>query len=303
MQYIAPSSTLTSTVIATMFRNNYDNDSITYSPTGRLFQVEYALEAIKQGSAAVGIASKTHVVLVALKRNAEELGSYQKKLIKIDDHMGIALAGLAPDARVLSNYLRKQAMNLKMVFNRPILTQRAVLQIADKAQENTQLYGSRPYGVGLLVAGYDETGAHLYEFQPSGLVLEYYGAAIGARSQAARTYLERTLEEVREVTDVESLIVHGLNALRDTLAQDVELTLRNTSVAVVGKDTSFKIYEDDEVTQWLDKLDLVSNARSRDDGADGDEETAEGDAPQPENPDADAGAAADADDTRMETDE
>ena len=302
MQYIAPSSTLSSTVIATMFRNNYDNDSITYSPTGRLFQVEYALEAIKQGSAAVGIASKTHVVLVALKRNAEELGSYQKKLIKIDDHMGIALAGLAPDARVLSNYLRKQAMNLKMVFNRPILTQRAVLQIADKAQENTQLYGSRPYGVGLLVAGYDETGAHLYEFQPSGLVLEYYGAAIGARSQAARTYLERTLEEVREVTDVESLIVHGLNALRDTLAQDVELTLRNTSVAVVGKDTSFKIYED-EVTQWLEKLDLVSNARSRDDGADGDEETAEGDAPQPENPDADAGAAADADDTRMETDE
>lgn len=303
MQYIAPSSILSSTVIATMFRNNYDNDSITYSPTGRLFQVEYALEAIKQGSAAVGIASKTHVVLVALKRNAEELGSYQKKLIKIDDHMGIALAGLAPDARVLSNYLRKQAMNLKMVFNRPILTQRAVLQIADKAQENTQLYGSRPYGVGLLVAGYDETGAHLYEFQPSGLVLEYYGAAIGARSQAARTYLERTLEEVREVTDVESLIVHGLNALRDTLAQDVELTLRNTSVAVVGKDTSFKIYEDDEVTQWLEKLDLVSNARSRDDGADGDEETAEGDAPQPENPDADAGAAADADDTRMETDE
>lgn len=282
-----------------MFRNNYDNDSITYSPTGRLFQVEYALEAIKQGSAAVGIASKTHVVLVALKRNAEELGSYQKKLIKIDSHMGIALAGLAPDARVLSNYLRKQAMNLKMVFNRPILTQRAVLQIADKAQENTQLYGSRPYGVGLLVAGYDETGAHLYEFQPSGLVLEYYGASIGARSQAARTYLERTLEEVREVTDVESLIVHGLNALRDTLAQDVELTLRNTSVAVVGKDTSFTIYEDDDVAQWLDKLDLVSNARSRDD--DGEEN--EGDNNAGGATDGAEGEANAADDDRMDTEE
>ncbi|RLV84345.1 hypothetical protein JA9_004866 [Meyerozyma sp. JA9] len=283
-----------------MFRNNYDNDSITYSPTGRLFQVEYALEAIKQGSAAVGIASKTHVVLVGLKRNAEELGSYQKKLIKIDDHMGIALAGLAPDARVLSNYLRKQAMNSKMVFNRPISTHRAVLQIADKAQENTQSYGSRPYGVGLLVAGYDETGAHLYEFQPSGSVLEYYGAAIGARSQAARTYLERTLDEVREVTDVETLIVHGLNALRDTLAQDVELTLRNTSVAVVGKDTAFQIYEDDDVAQWLDKLDSVSNARSRDadeEGGAGDEAGDQaGDAPQPD-------AGAEADDTRMETDE
>lgn len=251
-----------------MFRNNYDNDSVTYSPTGRLFQVEYALEAIKQGSAAVGVVSKNHVVLVALKRNAEELGSYQKKIIKVDDHLGIALAGLAPDARVLSNFLRKQAMNLKMVFNRPLLTSKAVLSIADKAQENTQLYGSRPYGVGLLVSGYDETGAHLYEFQPSGSVLEYYGAAIGARSQASRTYLERNLDRIRSTESTEELIVHGLNALRDTLAQDVELTLKNTSISIVGKDTPFTIYDDDDVQQWLDKLDSVSNARNRDDDDD-----------------------------------
>lgn len=254
-----------------MFRNNYDNDSVTYSPTGRLFQVEYALEAIKQGSAAVGLVSKNHVVLAALKRNAEELGSYQKKIIKVDDHMGIALAGLAPDGRVLSNYLRKQAMSSKMIFNRPLLTSKAVLSIADKAQENTQSYGSRPYGVGLLVSGYDETGAHLYEFQPSGSVLEYYGAAIGARSQAARTYLERNLETVRETESVDELIVHGLNALRDTLSQDVELTFKNTSVSVVGKDTNFTIYDDADVQQYLDKLDSVSNARNRDDDDDDDE--------------------------------
>ncbi|CAK7901234.1 proteasome subunit alpha type-6 [[Candida] anglica] len=257
-----------------MFRNNYDNDSVTYSPTGRLFQVEYALEAIKQGSAAVGLVSKNHVVLVALKRNAEELGSYQKKIIKVDDHMGIALAGLAPDARVLSNYLRKQAMTSKMIFNRPLSTSKAVFSIADKAQENTQSYGSRPYGVGLLVAGYDETGAHLYEFQPSGSVLEYYGAAIGARSQAARTYLERNLETVRAVDSVEELIVHGLNALRDTLAQDVELTLKNTSVSIVGKDIDFTTYDDEDVQQWLDKLDTVSNTRNRSSGDDDDEDAA-----------------------------
>ena len=63
-------------------------------------------------------------------------------------------------------------MQCKMVFNRPIQTYKAVLSIADKAQENTQTYGSRPYGVGLLIAGYDETGAHLFEFQPSGSVLD-----------------------------------------------------------------------------------------------------------------------------------
>lgn len=264
-----------------MFRNNYDNDSVTYSPTGRLFQVEYALEAIKQGSAAVGLTSNDYVVLVALKRNAEELGSYQKKIIKIDDHMGVALAGLAPDARVLSNFLRKQAMQCKMVFNRPIQTYKAVLSIADKAQENTQSYGSRPYGVGLLIAGYDETGAHLFEFQPSGSVLEYFGAAIGARSQAARTYLERNLEEIKKCDDVEKLVLHGLYALRDTLSQDVELTFKNTSVSIVGKDQSFVSYDDENVQQWLDKLDSVSNARNRDgdDDEDGDEQE-EGNATQ-----------------------
>lgn len=269
-----------------MFRNNYDNDSVTYSPTGRLFQVEYALEAIKQGSAAVGIASATHVVLVALKRNAEELGSYQKKIIKVDDHMGIALAGLAPDARVLSNYLRKLAMNSRLVFNRPILTSKAVLSIADKAQENTQLYGSRPYGVGLLVAGWDETGAHLYEFQPSGSVLEYFGTAIGARSQAARTYLERNLDEIRKCTLIEELIVHGLNALRDTLSQDMELTVKNTSISIVGKDQDFVVYDDESVQPWLSKLDSTSNARNNDDE---DEEEEEEEKPEEETTQPEAG--------------
>lgn len=277
-----------------MFRNNYDNDSVTYSPTGRLFQVEYALEAIKQGSAAVGLTSKDHVVLVALKRNAEELGSYQKKIIKIDDHMGVALAGLAPDARVLSNFLRKQAMQCKMVFNRPIQTQKAALTIADKAQENTQSYGSRPYGVGLLIAGYDETGAHLLEFQPSGSVLEYYGAAIGARSQAARTYLERNLGQIRESDSIEKLIVHGLYALRDTLSQDVELTFKNTSVAVVGKGQPYTSYDDEAVQQWLDKLDSVTNDRNRNDG---DEENKD-----EENKD-EEGEAGETQGDRMDTDE
>ncbi|KAH3674604.1 hypothetical protein WICMUC_003150 [Wickerhamomyces mucosus] len=223
--------------------------------------VEYALEAIKQGSAVVGLATKEYAVLVALKRNAEELGSYQKKIIKVDDHLGIALAGLAPDARVLSNFLREQALNQKMIFNRPLSTEKAATLLADKAQKNTQSYGGRPYGVGLLVIGYDETGAHLFEFQPSGSSLEYVGAAIGARSQAGRTYLERSFEAYANSTK-EELIVHGLNALRDTLAQDKELNSKNTSISIVGKDIDFTLYDDDDVQQWLDRLDSVSNART-----------------------------------------
>ncbi|KAK9452322.1 nucleophile aminohydrolase [Limtongia smithiae] len=257
-----------------MFRNSYDNDSITYSPTGRLFQVEYALEAIKQGSAALGLVSKTHAVIVALKRNAEELGSYQKKIIPIDKHLGIALAGLAPDARVLSNFMRQQAMMSRMVYGRPIPVSRIVTDIGQKAQRNTQTYGRRPYGVGLLVAGVDETGPHLFEFQPSGTVLEYYGAAIGARSQSARTYLERNFESFPEAT-VDELVMHGLTALRDTLPQDKELLSANTSIGIVGADMEFKLYDNDEVAPWLEKLGDVGSTRGRRTSGGNDAATAE----------------------------
>jgi len=204
--------------------------------------------------------SSTHAVLVALKRNAEELGSYQKKIIKVDAHLGLALAGLAPDARVLSNFMRQQSMSSRLIYNRPIPVARVVNAIADKAQVNTQTYGRRPYGVGLLIAGVDETGPHLWEFQPSGMVLEYKGAAIGARSQSARTYLERNFEKFANVS-INELVVHGLNALRDSLAQERSLTSANTSVAVVGIDQEFKLYDGDDVTVWLEKIGDTGSSR------------------------------------------
>ncbi|EEB09175.1 20S proteasome component alpha 6 subunit Pre5 [Schizosaccharomyces japonicus yFS275] len=246
-----------------MFRNQYDGDATTWSPQGRLHQVEYALEAIKQGSAAVGVVSNTHTVLVALKRNAEELSSYQKKIVRIDDHVGVAIAGLAPDARVLSNFMRQQALASKMTFNRPIPIKRLVNMIAERAQLNTQEYGKRPYGVGMLVGGCDETGPHLYEFLPSGMVLEYLGTSMGARSQSARTYLERNLQSFPAATR-EELVLYALRALRDTLPQDHELTRQNVSICVVGKDEKFVLYDDDEETvQWLEKLGDTSPAAAR----------------------------------------
>lgn len=246
------------------------------------------------------------ILLILVQRNAEELGSYQKKIITVDDHLGIALAGLAPDARVLSNFLREQAMSQKMVYNRPLSVEKASNLLADKAQKNTQSYGGRPYGVGLLVAGYDETGAHLFEFQPSGSVLEYVGAAIGARSQAGRTYLERNFESYTNATKDE-LIVHGLNALRDTLAQDKELNSKNTSIAVVGKDTSFTLFDDDDVQPWLDRLDSTSNARSSGGAGDDDnnDDNNNDDGANPESKDEevrDAAADEGANEDRMETD-
>ncbi|BFZ62424.1 Proteasome subunit alpha type-6 [Saitoella coloradoensis] len=246
-----------------MFRNMYDSDASTWSPQGRLHQVEYALEAIKQGSACVGLVSKNHAVLVALKRNAEELGSYQKKIIRLDSHIGLALAGLAPDARVLSNFLRQQSLSSRMLYNRPLPLSRLADSLADKAQVHTQHYGSRPYGVGLLIVGVDETGPHLWEFLPSGQCLEYYASALGARSQASRTYLERNSQSFVGVEmSAEELIMHGLKALRDSLPQDKELTVENTSVGVVGKGEAFKLIEGEDVRGWLEQLGQEGGAQA-----------------------------------------
>ncbi|GLB33499.1 putative 20S proteasome subunit [Lyophyllum shimeji] len=246
-----------------MFRNTYDSDNTVFSPQGRLHQVEYALEAVKQGSAAVGLRSKTHSVLLALKRSTGELASYQQKMFRIDDHVGIAIAGLTSDARVLSNFMRQQAMSSKMVFNRPVPVNRLVSAIADKAQVNTQEYGRRPYGVGFLVIGQDTTGPHLYEFSPSGNSYEYYAMSIGARSQSAKTYLEKHYQSFEDAS-VEDLIRHGLHALRETLQQDKELTTNNTSIGLVGPASvhekavpptgSFRILEGEAIQPFLDSM-------------------------------------------------
>lgn len=212
------------------------------------------MEAIKLGSATVGLVNKTHAVVVGLKRNAEELGSYQRKIIKIDEHIGVSIAGLSPDARVLSNFMRQQAMSSKFTFTRPIPVSRLVNRVTDKLQANTQVYGRRPYGVGMLVIGVDDTGPHLYELLPNGSGYEYFAASLGARSQSSRTYLERELQSYKSSEGAEPLIMSGLKALRESLPQGKELTWQNTSIGVVGPNELFKIIDDEDVTEWLDQL-------------------------------------------------
>ncbi|EFQ27855.1 proteasome A-type and B-type [Colletotrichum graminicola] len=259
-----------------MFRNNYDNDSVTFSPQGRIFQIEYAAEAVKQGSVVVGIASKTHAVLVAIKRNAEELSSYQKKIFPVDEHTGIAIAGLTSDARVLSNFMKQQCLGHRMTYGRSMPLRTLVDMIGEKAQINTQVYGKRPYGVGLLVAGVDERGPHLFEFQPSGMTEEMVAFAIGARSQMARTYLERNIDAF-ESCSREELVRHGLKALKESLVQDRELTVENTSVGVVGfteKDglkeiQPFKLFDGQDVKEWLDSVAASEGQGAGEEGGEG----------------------------------
>jgi 20S proteasome subunit alpha 6 len=169
--------------------------------------------------------------------------------------------------------MKQQCLSQRLTYDRALPIESLVSLIGDKAQVNTQHYGKRPYGIGLLVAGVDETGPHLFEFQPSGMTQEMVACAIGARSQMARTYLEKNADQFMDCGR-EELILHGLKALKETLVQDRELTVENTSVGVAGLKEAgkrglevFKVFDGADVKDWISSV--ADDAEAGGDAAEG----------------------------------
>jgi len=264
-----------------MYRNQYDHDVSIWSPQGRIFQIEYAMEAVKQGSATVGLKSKDYAVLVALKRSSSELSSYQKKIITVDEHVAVSIAGLTSDGRLLSNFMRDECLNSKYVFESPLPVSRLVSATAEKMQKPTKVYGRRPFGVGLLVAGYDSQGSHIYQLCPSANFFDCKAMSIGARSQSARTYLERNLDKFAD-SSYEEIIAHGLRALRECLPNEQELNTKNCTISVTGKDKPLVLLDNDDVAPFLALIDQSKDkpAAGSDEGMDEDKEAA-ADTPAP----------------------
>ena len=135
-----------------MFKNEYDNDITTWSPTGRLFQIEYANEAVNNGSATVGVKGKDFVVLTALKRSpVAELSSFQEMVFGIDEHVGMSISGLVADGRVLARFLRTECMNYRYMYDTGMPINQMADMIGEKHQRHIQFSGKRPFGVGMLL--------------------------------------------------------------------------------------------------------------------------------------------------------
>ena len=114
-----------------MLKGLYDIDCVTWSPQGKLFQVQYAMQAVKQGSICLGLKSNEYVVLCSLKKLPSELACYQDKMFKVDDYIGMAISGLTADARVLCKYMRNESLNYKLTYgsNQPL--NRLIFKIAE----------------------------------------------------------------------------------------------------------------------------------------------------------------------------
>lgn len=225
-----------------------------WSPQGRLHQLEYASEAVKQGSAAVGVKNATHAVLVALKRSPSELSAHQRKIFQLDSHCGAGIAGLTSDGRSLCAFLQSECLSHRWSFEEALPLSRLMSSLGLKLQATTHRLGRRPFGVGLIVVGHDAQGPHVYQAMPSAMTHDCKSMAIGARSQSARTYLEKNMDAILNAADLDALIHHALQALQDCLPNDTELSLANTEIAIVGPDTKFSTVSDQEVQRHLVNL-------------------------------------------------
>jgi proteasome alpha subunit len=233
----------------------YDRGITIFSPDGRLYQVEYAREAVKRGSAAVGVRTDEGVVLAAEKRTGSDLleADSIEKLHVVDDHVGVATAGHVADARKLVDFARRRAQGERLRFDEPADVETLTTAITDQVQEHTQTGGARPFGVSLLVAGVDGDRTRLFETDPSGTSYEWKATAVGGDSDDLRAFLE---EEYDPDADLEGGICLALR----TLAQPDEeaMTASEASVAVVDAD-GYRELSRDEVADHLATEDLLAD--------------------------------------------
>ena len=223
-----------------------------FSPEGRLFQVEYAIEAVRRGTTAICCRNKESVVFAVEKKSSElqeVLGS--EKIFKIDDHVGVAIAGLTADARVLVDRARVQAQVNLLNYDEKITVKDSTLNICEYLQLFTQNAGVRPFGVSLLIAGIDPDGkTSLFLTDPSGAMWGYKAFAIGSGATEARAFLE---EQYKEDISDEELKLLPLRTLKSLMGENLN---KNTcDVAFILKDDrKFKLLNLEEKEEILTKL-------------------------------------------------
>ncbi|MEM3411856.1 MAG: archaeal proteasome endopeptidase complex subunit alpha [archaeon] len=211
----------------------YDRAITVFSPDGRLFQVEYAREAVRRGATSIGLIYDAGVLLAAEKTLESPLIKLQsmQKIFKVDDHLGIATSGLVADARRLVDYGRYIAQREKMIYKRPIDTEYLTKSICDLVQEYTQFGGTRPFGAALLVAGVDGEGKHLFKTDPSGGFYETYACAIGSGESEVEAFLEKKYKEKLPYDSALELILNCLYLKNKQLSGD------NVDIAVIDEKT------------------------------------------------------------------
>jgi len=177
----------------TSIGTGYDLSSSTYSPDGRIFQVEYAGKAVENSGTAIGIKVKDGVVLAVEKLVHSKLlvPNANRRIQSIDKHIGLATAGLLADGRQLANRARDEAANYRDTYRAPPSLKAVADRVGLYVQAYTLYSHVRPFGVNAVFGAVDKDGPQLFVVEPSGVYFGYNGAAVGKGHQLAKTELEK----------------------------------------------------------------------------------------------------------------
>lgn len=237
-------------------RTEYDRGVNLFSPEGRLFQVEYAIEAIKLGSTALGIQTSEGVVLAVERRITSPLiiPKSIEKIYEVDKHMGCAMSGLIADSRTMVDKARVEGQNHWFTYNEPMSVESLTQSLSNLALSfGNRDYGkaamSRPFGVALLIGGIDEKGPRLFHLDPSGTFLQYDAKAIGSASEGA----QQTLQEVyHKSMTLKEASVQALSILKQVMEEKLNST--NVELATVTKAENFKMFSKDEIEELIKEV-------------------------------------------------
>jgi len=229
----------------------YDRAITVFSPDGRLFQVEYAREAVKRGTTTVGVKFKDGVVLIVDKRLSSKLIEPEsiEKIFKIDTHIGCATSGLVADARALVDRARIECQVNSFNYGEDLAVESLVKKICDFKQSYTQYGGVRPFGTAMLMAGIDASGPHLYETDPSGAMMAYKAGGIGAGRNEVMEIFEKDFKD--NMTQNQAIGL-GLKAL--SAANENNLKSEVIEIAVINPEKEFHTLSSDEVAKAVKKI-------------------------------------------------
>jgi len=227
----------------------YDRAITVFSPDGRLFQVEYALETVNKGATIVGIACAEGIVLGAEEKIESKLQDpeYSWKIFEVDSHLGSTVVGLGSDARILIDQARIFAQSNRLMYDEPIDVEIITKRISDVKQLYTQHAGVRPFGVSIIFGGVDKTGNRIFSTDPSGSYRAYKAVAIGIGKETVENILK---EEYKDGMSLEDAIKLGVNCLVKSLEARSETP--RVKIAVIPTSTKkFKMLSDEEIGKYM----------------------------------------------------
>ena len=240
-----------------MASRGYDMTPTMYSPDGRIYQVEYAIETVNRGTLAIGIKFNEGVI-VAVEEVPQTLqtSGITQKIFQVDKHIGIAAAGYIPDARIQVNNARYFSQGTRITYDESVEVETVAKYLADQCHQFTQYSGVRPYGVALIIAGVDQKGSSVYVTDPSGTYVPYAAIAIGAGSEEANSFLEEKYDAQMSIEDAAVLAIAATNRKADDKSDKSYIRM----AVITAKDENMQKINEDDVKKYTAAADKFGKA-------------------------------------------